>query len=530
MRFVLRISASLVFLLTVLIAAIGCGGGSPATQKNSSIQPTIKLAAQPGTVASGTSTVLSWNASNATSVSISGLGAFPATGSVKVTPTVTTTYTATATGPGGTTQSSTVVSVTTSGPPPTISLSAQPSTIAPGSSAVLGWTTTNATSVTIPGVGTFGPTGSAKVTPSSTTVYAAMATGPGGTTTSPITVTVSQNPPPTISINAQPGTITSGGTAVLSWTTTNATSVNIQGLGSFPANGSTNVKPTTTTNYVATAMGPGGTAQASTTVTVQGLGFGHVILLMEENHSYSSVIGSSSMPYLNSLAQKYGLATQYFANTHPSIGNYFELTTGQIITNDDGYTGTVSADNVVRHLLTAGKSWKSYAESLPSVGYVGGDVYPYAKHHNPFTYLTDVVNSQNQLQNLVPFTQLATDLKNNQLPQYSFIIPNMQDDGHDGSLNQADSWLQTNIAPLIASSTFQKDGLLVIVFDESFDSDTQHGGGQVAMLVISPFAKNGYQSTTFYQHQSTCQLLLQGLGLNSFPGACQGAPQMNEFF
>src|SRR6267154_3738806 len=88
----------------------------------------------------------------------------------------------------------------------------------------------------------------------------------------------------------------------------------------------------------------------------------HVFLVMEENHSYSSVIGSSSMPYLNSLAKKYGSATQYYANTHPSIGNYLMLTTGQIITNSDGYTGTVTADNIVRHLLTAGKTWKSYAE------------------------------------------------------------------------------------------------------------------------------------------------------------------------
>jgi len=238
------------------------------------------------------------------------------------------------------------------------------------------------------------------------------------------------------------------------------------------------------------------------------------------------------MPYLNSLAQKYGLATQYYANTHPSIGNYFELTTGQIITNDDGYTGTVSADNVVRHLLAADKTWKSYAESLPSVGYIGGDVYPYLRHHNPFTFLTDVVNSQNQLNNLVPFTEFAADLKNNQLPQYSFIIPNAQDDAHDGSLNQADSWLQTNVAPVLANLTFQKekDGLLILLFDESYASDTQHGGGQVAMVVISPFAKTGYKSTTFYQHQSTCQLLLQGLGLSSFPGACQSATQMGEFF
>jgi hypothetical protein len=441
-----------------LIVALACGGASMATQNNSQTRqklPTISFGAQPDTVARGTATVLSWNASNANSVSIAGVGTFPSSGSTKVAPTVTTTYTATATGTGGQATSSTVVAVTTSGQAPTISFSAQPNNIA------------------------------------------------------------------------------GGATAVLSWTTTLATSVSIEGLGTFAANGSTNVTPGATTTYTATAQGPGGTAKGSTTVAVTSNGvpaFGRVFLLMEENHSYSSVIGSSSMPYLNSLAKQYGLATQYFANTHPSIGNYFELTTGQIITNDDGYSGTVSADNVVRHLLTAGKSWKSYAESLPKVGYTGGDVYPYVRHHNPFTFFTDVVNSQNQLHNLVPFSQFAADLKNNQLPQYSFIIPNLQDDAHDGSLSQADNWLRTHMAPLIASSTFQKDGLLIILFDESFTGDTQKGGGHVAAVVISPRAKKGYRSTTLYQHQSLCRLLMQGLGLSSFPGACQKATQMSEFF
>jgi phosphatidylinositol-3-phosphatase len=295
----------------------------------------------------------------------------------------------------------------------------------------------------------------------------------GGKTESSTVVTVttsSQNPAPTVAFSAQPSNIVVGTSAVLSWTTNNATSVSIAGVGMFGANGSAIVTPSTTTTYTATAQGAGGTANASTSVTVTPTGvpaFVHVFLVVEENHSYSSVIGSSSMPYLNSLVKQYGLATQYFANTPPSIGNYFELTTGQIITNNDGFTGTVSADNVVRHLLTAGKSWKSYAESLPMVGYTGGDVYPYVKHHNPFTYFTDVVNSQNQLNNLVPFAEFATDLKNDQLPQCSFMIPNMQDDAHDGSLSQADNWLKANIAPLIASSTFQENGLLIIVFDES---------------------------------------------------------------
>ena len=103
----------------------------------------------------------------------------------------------------------------------------------------------------------------------------------------------------------------------------------------------------------------------------------HVVVLLEENQSYPAVIGSSSMPFLNSLASKYGLATQYYANTHPSIGNYFMLTAGQLFTSNDSLNSTINVDNVVRHLLSGGKTWKSYAESLPSVGYTGGDVYPY---------------------------------------------------------------------------------------------------------------------------------------------------------
>lgn len=269
--------------------------------------------------------------------------------------------------------------------------------------------------------------------------------------------------------------------------------------------------------------------------------FGHVVLVVEENHSYSSVIGSSAMPYLNSLAQRYGLATNYFANSHGSIGNYFMLTTGQLVTLNDSFTGTVDTDNLVRELVAAHKSWKSYAESLPAAGYAGGDVFPYLERHNPFSYFSYVRNNSAQLQNLVPFTQFAADLAAKQLPNFSFIVPNAEHDAHscpDGTLNcsdntrlsTADAWLQANVAPLLASATFQKDGLLLIVFDESFDIDAAHGGGHVPMVVISPRAKSGFQSTTFYQHQSTLRLLIEGTGAGGFPGISGTAPDMGEFF
>ena len=258
--------------------------------------------------------------------------------------------------------------------------------------------------------------------------------------------------------------------------------------------------------------------------------FGHVVVVLEENHSYSEVIGNSAMPYLNSLASQYGLASQYFANTHPSIGNYFMLTTGQLVTNDDGFAGTVGVDNIVRELIAAGKTWKSYAESIPSTGYTGSDLYPYAKRHNPFSYFTDVVNSSSQLNNLVSLSQFSSDLANEQLPTLSYLVPNLLDDAHDGTLQLADAWLQNNIAPLISSPTFQKDGLLIIVFDEAETNDSTHGGGHVAAVIISPKAKQGYQSTALYQHQSMLRLILQGLGIQTYPAAASTAPDMAEFF
>jgi phosphatidylinositol-3-phosphatase len=258
--------------------------------------------------------------------------------------------------------------------------------------------------------------------------------------------------------------------------------------------------------------------------------FSHVFVVVEENRNYSSVIGSSSMPYLNSLASKYGLATQYYANTHPSIGNYFMMTTGQIITNNDGFSGTVTADNVVRHLLAAGKTWKAYEESLPSVGYLGPDTGSYVRRHCPLSFFSDVVNSSVQRKNLVPFTQFSTDLANNALPQYSFITPNICNDAHNCSLTTADNWLKNHIAPLIASSTFNNGGLLIILFDESANDNTR-GGGRIAWVAISPqFSKLSYKSSTLYQHQSTLRLMLQGLGVKTYPGVAANANNMAEFF
>src|SRR5438128_2816993 len=235
------------------------------------------------------------------------------------------------------------------------------------------------------------------------------------------------------------------------------------------------------------------------------------------------------MPYLNSLANRYGVATNYFGNTHPSIGNYFMLTAGQIVTNNDSYSNTVNVDNIVRQLLAHGKTWKAYEEDLPSPGYIAPNTAGYARKHCPLSFFSDVINRLTEIKNLIPFTQFAQYLANNQLPSYSFISPNLCNDAHDCPLSTADTWLRNNIDPLVTSPLFQNDGILVIVFDEA-GSDNTNGGGKIAWVVVSPKAKTGFKSTTVYQHQSTLRMMPEAPGLTSFPRAAPNAPDMAEFF
>ena len=141
-----------------------------------------------------------------------------------------------------------------------------------------------------------------------------------------------------------------------------------------------------------------------------------------------------------------------------------------------------------------------------------------------------MINNTIDQKKIVPFTQFAIDKANNALPRFSYIVPNLLDDAHDGSLEQADNWLIGNIGPLLSTSMFQSGGrgLLIIVFDEGTDST--NGGGHVAWIAVSPKARVGNKSTTFFQHQSTLRLMLEGLGVTTFPGAAAKASDMSEFF
>jgi|SRR5262245_25714092 len=266
----------------------------------------------------------------------------------------------------------------------------------------------------------------------------------------------------------------------------------------------------------------------------------HVALVVLENHSSSQVLGNPAMPFFNALATQHALASNYFGNTHPSIGNYFMLTNGTVASNDDNFAGIITGDNIARALTGAGKSWKAYMESVPGQGYLGGDVYPYARHHNPFAYFSDVLDSSAQAAGIVPLGQLFADMGSGSLPSFALIIPNRLNDAHDcpgnapvcddsAKLAAADGWLRAHIAPLMASRAFA-NGVLIITFDEGLETDLSNGGGQVATVLVGASVKARFQSTTFYQHQSTLRLILDLLKVGDHPGASAGAPSMAEFF
>lgn len=266
----------------------------------------------------------------------------------------------------------------------------------------------------------------------------------------------------------------------------------------------------------------------------------HVFLVMLENHSFGQVIGNPVMPYLNGLATGHGLAAAYFADAHPSIPNYFMLTTGKFETFDDSFTGTIADDNIVRALTGAGKTWKAYIESIPSTGYLGPNSGTYLKRHNPFAYLSDVAGSATQAANIVPFSQLSADLAAGSLPNFVYVLPNSQDDAHDcpggGSsctddqkLAAADAWLKANLDPVINSPKFG-NSVVFITFDESVDTDITNGGGQVATVLVGPHVKTGFRSSTPYQHQSLLRTVLQLLKVSDLPGVAADAGSMGEFF
>ena len=272
----------------------------------------------------------------------------------------------------------------------------------------------------------------------------------------------------------------------------------------------------------------------------------HVYIVAEENHSYEHLVGSIYMPYLNSLLAKGGTATQFYANEHGSLENYLIVTSGQYLTHNNDTLATFNVDNIERHLLTNGKTFKSYAQTLPYAGYTGLYSGAYMKRHAPLPYYTDMANSS-LLMHHVSTTEMAKDIANNTLPNFAFITPDGDHDMHNcpnglnACLQTADNWLKANLAPLLATAPFQPGGdCVLIIWADEADLSTDNRcsatvltgcGGHILVAMIGPQIKAGFKSTTTYHHPSVLRTMLEALGTTAnFPSAANTAPDMREFF
>jgi hypothetical protein len=547
-----------VVVSVILLTVTACGSGGQPPSLVSSTVSSVSVACNPSTVAinatsqcnatvQGTgsySSVVTWSASSGT-ISSSGLFTAP-TSAGSVTVTATSTQDTTKSGMA-------TVTVTAQSGPPTItsvSVACNPSIVA-----------INATSqcnATVQGTGSYSSavTWSANGgTINSSGLFTAPASAGSVTVTATSTQDTTKSGTASITVQSAPSTITSVSVACNpSTVATNATSqcnATVQGMGSYSsavkwsANGGTidssglftapavagAVTVTATSTQDTTKSG-----QATVTVQLQMPPSKHVVIVMEENQSYSTVVGdTSAWPNLNHLISNGALATHYYANSHPSIGNYFMLTTGQLLTTNDNSTTVWNVDNIARRMLASGVSFKVYAEGITQ-GYLGGNTGLYLIRHNPFAMLSDIADSKQVAnQHIWPFTQFAADMASGALPEFSFIVPNIDDDAHSASAQRADSWLQTNvISPLSSDSVFESggDGVLIVDFDEAATSDTTHGGGHVAAVFLGPNVKVGYTQTsaTVYQHQSMLRTVMEQLGLSNPPAAAATAPSMAEFF
>jgi acid phosphatase len=214
---------------------------------------------------------------------------------------------------------------------------------------------------------------------------------------------------------------------------------------------------------VTTATSP--TAQAAASVPV----FDHIVLVMFENHAYSQINGSSSAPYFNSLAAQGAKFTQAYGVTHPSEPNYLAIFSGstQGVT-DDSCPHTYSKNNLGNQLITAGKTFKGYSESMPSDGYTGCSSGQYKRKHNGWVNFSNVPATSN-----LRYSAFPSSANYASLPTVSFVTPNMCNDMHDCSVGTGDTWLKNNL-DAYAQWAKTHNSLLIVTFDEDNGGSSNH--------------------------------------------------------
>ena len=284
-----------------------------------------------------------------------------------------------------------------------------------------------------------------------------------------------------------------------------------------------------------------------------------------ENTGYDSLIGNPNAPWINMAASTYGLATNYYGVTHPSQPNYIAATSGSTNTIADDNDTTINVPNIVDQLEAHGKTWKAYMQSLslcgpadvkpgvnPKLAHVCGNQ-QYERKHDPFVTYQDVQTNPARMANIVDFSQFATDLTNNTVPDYSWICPDQCNDMHgrlgpttdpcnfDSSNTQTfiaagDAFLSNTVNQIMSSRAWTGNSVIFIAWDESdftnggfqgfgddsgrCDSVPGQGGGHVVTLTISHSDHSARTSNVAYNHYSMLATIEGGWKLGCLAFTC----------
>lgn len=235
----------------------------------------------------------------------------------------------------------------------------------------------------------------------------------------------------------------------------------------------------------------------------------HIVIVIEENKSFTQIIGNREAPYINELAKRGALFTQSYGVTHPSQPNYLALFAG----STRGVTSnicplTLVGDNLASLLQAKGLSFVSYSESMPQAGYEGCIFGAYMRKHNPAANWKELA-AFNQ-----PFSAFPADYA--QLPTVSFVVPDQLNDMHDGSIAQGDAWIKQNIKRY-AQWAMKHNSLLIVTWDE----DDGSSNNRIATILAGRMVKPG-QYAQRINHYDLLHTIAEMYGL-PYPGESASA-------
>lgn len=247
--------------------------------------------------------------------------------------------------------------------------------------------------------------------------------------------------------------------------------------------------------------------------------FAHVVVIVFENKESTSVLGNRAAPTFNAYGLRYARITRYYGVTHPSLPNYLALVSGSTQGITINCTDcTVDAKSLADTIEASGRTWKTYAEGLPTPGFLGPFNGRYAKKHNPFAYFRGIAEDPDRRAQLVPLSQLGADVRAGALPNFSLVVPDLCHSMHDCSVSVGDAWLRSQIGKFVKLP----NTVVFVVFDEG--STSIRGGGHTAALALGRAVRLGSRSTRVTSHYGILRTIEQAWGLPLLGHSADVAP------